>query len=56
MQAGEISNVKYLKLAITIMLTKFLHDMQTEMALIPISHIKSRISFRLSDITVVKPE
>lgn len=35
---------------------KHLHDIQMEMDLIPVSHMVSRISFRLSDITVVKPE
>jgi hypothetical protein len=34
---------------------KFLHDKHTEMGFTPVSHIVSRISFRLSDITVVKP-
>lgn len=36
-------------------LTKFLQDKQTEMLLTPVSHIVSRMSFKLSDITVVKP-
>ena len=33
-----------------------LHERQTEIGLMPSSHIVSKINLRLSDMTVVKPE